>query len=360
VGQFAAQTAHGLAEFGHSVHIFSRVSLQPRAEGIQEHVLGDADETDLIGAVRAFTLTASTAFQAYIPPDENVVLLGCEWSAIPSLQILGALRHLPALLVLHSLERQRSDMSSMLSQQISAIEAEGIVQAKTVFARGAATVEFARRVAPDFAQKITALVDVFDAAPFRKALDAGAVKAKYQIGPVDPTVLFCGVLDENHGPDLLIKAVPAILKKHKQVHFVFVGDGPLFWMLRIYARYLGLDHAVRVTGHLAGEPLNELMQACDLVVSPSRAATEPWPILAGWSAGKAVLATKEMAGPLIDHEDNGVLLLPLPDSCAWGVGRVLDDPYLWGRIVENGRAKLNTQFGFDALARQIAAALQAL
>ena len=47
-----------------------------------------------------------------------------------------------------------------------------------------------------------------------------------------------------------IKAASAILKKHPQARFVFVGDGPLFWMLRIYARYLNLDHAVRITGHL--------------------------------------------------------------------------------------------------------------
>ncbi len=43
-------------------------------------------------------------------------------------------------------------------------------------------------------------------------VDAGSVKRGYAIGPVDPTVLFCGRLEHQKGPDLLVEAVPAVLR----------------------------------------------------------------------------------------------------------------------------------------------------
>ena len=106
----------------------------------------------------------------------------------------------------------RSDMSTPVSRTIDALEIQGLHLAKTVLVLGSATADVARRLMPDFALKIAPAADSFPAANFQKELDAGAVKARYLIGPVGPTILFVGVMDEDHGPDLLIKAVPAILK----------------------------------------------------------------------------------------------------------------------------------------------------
>src|SRR4029079_6689864 len=97
-------------------------------------------------------------------------------------------------------------------------------------------------------------------------------------------ILFIGELDDRHGPDALIKSVPTILKNHKQARFVFVGDGALQWPLRVHARYLLLEHAVRIVGHLSGDPLYDLIQSCDIVCVPSRAKTDDWPVLAAWAA----------------------------------------------------------------------------
>ena len=361
VGKFAASCARLFAAGGHQVIAFVRHALNVSGPGILQQELNSPGEPDIIDAVRAFTLLAIPAFNASIPADQtDVILVGCEWSSIPALQVIGAFRGLPMLLCLQTLERQRSDMSSDQSKQIEGFEIQGIHQAGMVLLRGAKTVAAAREIAAHakgIESKLHVLAEPFPIIEFQKPLDAGAVKAKYLIGPVDPTFLFVGPLNEDHGPDLLMKAIPEILKTHKQARFIFVGDGPLFWMLRIYSRYLSLDHAVRIAGHLEGESLHELMQAADVVVLPARKSVGTWPILAAWAAGKVVIASHESAGELVAHEENGLLIYPMPDSCAWGACRILDDTSLWSKLVENGKSKINSEFGEQSLSAQLQKAL---
>lgn len=357
VGRFAASAARGLAADGHTVLLLSRQALNVSAENVTTHVIKSESEGDLIGDIRAFTLGVYGAFTGLVPhTQDDIVLVGCEWSAIPALQIISALRAAPILLCFQTLERQRSDMTSRESKQIEEFEIQGIRQAKSVLVRGEKTAELAIKIAgldSTAAKRVEVLADSFPVESFRRALDVGAVKARHMIGPVDPTFLFVGPLDEDHGPDLLMKAIPIILKAHGQARFIFVGEGPLFWMLRIYTRYLNLEHAVRILGHLEGAALNEIVQAADIIIAPERKTGDNWPILAGWAAGKAVVASHEAAQGLITHEQNGVLIYPLADSCAWGACQILKDTELWSRLVENGKEKISVDMGEKALAAQL-------
>lgn len=175
---------------------------------------------------------------------------------------------------------------------------------------------------------------------FASNLDPGAVKARYQVGPVDPTILFVGDLDDRHGPDLCVRAMPAILKNHPQARLVIVGDGPLLWPLRVMSRYMLLDHAIRIVGHVGGRDVRELIAAADIIVVPSRVQTEDWQILAGWSARRPVVATHDVAHALCRCEEDAVLIYPNPGSCVWGVERVLCDLDFGRRLGERGYEKV--------------------
>src|SRR5262249_14448589 len=78
-----------------------------------------------------------------------------------------------------------------------------------------------------------------------------------------------------------------------QARVLVVGDGDLYWPIRVHSRYLLLDHAVRLPGHLDSDAVDELIQAADIIAVPSRDSTPWWPILAGWAAGRPVLATHD-------------------------------------------------------------------
>jgi glycosyltransferase involved in cell wall biosynthesis len=162
--------------------------------------------------------------------------------------------------------------------------------------------------------------------------------------------VFVGDLDERYGPDLLIKAMPAVLKNHKQARLVIVGEGQLYWPLRVYTRYLLLEQAVRLVGHVDGPALQELIQAADIVAVPSRDATPWWPIQAAWAARRPVVATHQTAPTLLEHERDAVLVYPSENSCVWGIERILYDAGLRQKLAEHGSDKLDERFGWGSVA----------
>ena len=179
---------------------------------------------------------------------------------------------------------------------------------------------------------------------FVSDLDPGTVKARYLVGPIDPTLLFVGDLDERHAPDLLIRAMPGLLKKHAQARLIIVGDGPLLWPLRVMSRYMLLDYAVRIPGHIGGREVRELIAASDVMVVPSRAATEDWQILSGWSARRPVVATRAVANGLCAHEENSLLVEAETTALEAALDRVLSDPAFGHRIGDKGHRKVLQDF----------------
>ena len=90
-----------------------------------------------------------------------------------------------------------------------------------------------------------------------------------------------------------------------------------------------------------------------MVVVPSRQQTPWWPVLAGWAAGRPVVATHPAAPGLMEHEQTGVLCYPSENSLVWGVERVLFDADLRSGMAEKGRDKLEEGFGWNRVAEQV-------
>ena len=78
-------------------------------------------------------------------------------------------------------------------------------------------------------------------------IDPWEVKRGYNIGPMDPTVLFSGRMVYQKGPDILIEAIPSILNYYGNAKFIFAGDGEMRAQAEQRAHQLGVAHAdVRV------------------------------------------------------------------------------------------------------------------
>jgi glycosyltransferase involved in cell wall biosynthesis len=184
-------------------------------------------------------------------------------------------------------------------------------------------------------------------------IDPASVRSMYSIGPIDPMVLFVGRMVYQKGPDLLIEAIPHILRFYPNAKFVFAGDGQMRWGLEDKVRHMGLSHATRFLGSLNGWRLTDLYKASDVVCVPSR--NEPFGIviLEAWSAGKPVVASSN-GGPseIIWHDVNGLKIYPHPDSIAWGLGTLFTDFEHARWMGRNGRVAVESAFSWDVVADQ--------
>src|SRR5262245_32591031 len=295
IGRHAAEVARRLAERGRLVHLFCSQPFDLAGPGLRVQAVGTADEGDAIARAKEFVRRAGNAFMQAVPAGQEASVIAYEWTAAGVIPLLRGLRNQHGVLSLHSIERQRSDLSAEVSRQIDEIEREALEAASRVLVQDAATGERVRLWLPACGERLVTSRERFPVEQFESSLDPGAVKARYQVGPIDPVLLFVGDLDERYGPDVLLKAMPAILRHHPQARLVIVGDGQLQWPLRVYARYLLLEYAVRIVGSVVGRQLQELVAASDVVCVPSRESTPWWPILAGWAAKKPVVASHEAA-----------------------------------------------------------------
>jgi len=188
---------------------------------------------------------------------------------------------------------------------------------------------------------------------FNGQVDAGAVKRRYGIGPLEPTVLFCGRLTVQKGPDLLLESVPGLLRHYPSVKVMFAGDGHMRRELEARACRLGVAHATRFLGYRNGGELIDLYKACDVVCLPSR--NEPFGITAleGWAAHKPVVAS-ENGGPseFIWHNVNGLKVYPNANSIGWGLGTLFTN-FEWARWMgTNGHRAVESAFTWDIIAQK--------
>ena len=182
-------------------------------------------------------------------------------------------------------------------------------------------------------------------------IDPAAVRKFYGVAPMDSLVLFVGRMVYQKGPDLLVEAIPHVLKHHHNTKLIFVGDGEMRWGVEQRAQDLGVGQVTNFLGYHNGWRLIDLYKACDLVCVPSR--NEPFGIviLESWSAGKPVVASSNGGpGEIIWHDVNGLKIYPNPDSVAWGISKAFSDFEHSRWMGKNGRIAVETAFSWDIIA----------
>ncbi len=177
-------------------------------------------------------------------------------------------------------------------------------------------------------------------------LDAGQVKKRYGIHPLAPLVLFIGRLVYQKGADLLVEAIPQVLKRRWDVQFIIAGKGDMRQELEERCRTL----PVRFTGYISDEEYRELLNACDLVVIPSR--NEPFGLVLteAWSAERCVVATD--VGGLSENIDDFIDGIKVPvraDSLAWAISYIIEDPVRIRAMGLAGKRKVLSQFNWGEI-----------
>ncbi len=361
VAVHVTELAAALARQGHEVHVFTR-----RAPGQSDYACVDGVHyyrcaykphrefvDDINNMCRAFVHRLFGVEDSTGQPFE--IVHAHDWLCANAMIWIKKGRERRGILTIHATEYGRSGnlFHDGRSKRIRHQERAGCDWADHVIGVSGATcaeVQWMYEV-PDW--KLSVVHNGVNRHRFAGPVDVEQARRRYQVGPMDPVALFCGRLDYQKGPDILLEAFPAALQQHPPAKLVFAGDGGMRRQLEQRAHQLGIADAVRLLGQRSGDELVEVFRMADVACVPSR--NEPFGIvvLEAWAAGKPVLATHN-GGPaeFVDHEINGLKIYDSAESVAWGLQQIFGDFDRARQMGQRGLDAVRYGFTWDAVAQQ--------
>ena len=365
VAVHVTELAAALERKGHEVHVFTRMGHGQRhyevIDGVHYHRCPFRLDRDFVEE----TNEMCRSFVHHILETETYmgaafdVIHAHDWMTANAMIWLRMNRRRKYVFTIHSTEYGRcgNNFFGGRSASIRDIERAGINWADKaiVVSSGLKREIMWMYEAPDW--KVEVVFNGVNLRQFDGWIDPFDVKRRFGMGPMDPTVLFCGRMVYQKAPDLMVQAIPYILRYHPASKFIFVGDGEMKQHAQWLSHHLGVAHATRFTGHKSNGELGDLYKACDVVCVPSRNEPFGLVVLEGWSAGKPVVVTKN-GGPdeYVWHEVNGLKIYPDPESIAWGIGTLFTN-FEWARWMgRNGRIAVESAFTWDAVSDRVLSA----
>ncbi|OYW00572.1 MAG: hypothetical protein B7X11_04440 [Acidobacteria bacterium 37-65-4] len=178
-------------------------------------------------------------------------------------------------------------------------------------------------------------------APDRLEVNTSSAITRNAFGITDNQAVIgvIGRLAPGKGLEVILDSFPGVLAKHPQARLLIVGDGPEADSLKSMQANLGLTGKVIFTGFR--QDIGNILNACDLVVSPTLREGLSVSILEAMALSKPIVTTDISSNKeLVEHMVSGILIPPL-DAAALtqAIISLIDDP---------GRAE---QFGENAFAK---------
>jgi phosphatidylinositol alpha-1,6-mannosyltransferase len=177
-----------------------------------------------------------------------------------------------------------------------------------------------------------------------------------RIGNLDrPRLLTVGRISASErykGHDLVIQALPSLLRTSAQVQYLIAGDGDDLPRLRLLAADLGVTDHVVFLGHVAHSDLPDLYRLADLYVMPSSGEGFGIVYLEAMCCGTPALglAGDGSADPLVDGELG--ILTASPAHLAGDLASALQRNWDHTRLAQQARARFGFQH-FQILIKQL-------
>lgn len=177
---------------------------------------------------------------------------------------------------------------------------------------------------------------------------APADRAELQTPQDVPLLLAMGRLHEAKAHDVALQA----LAKTPDAYLWIAGAGPLEAKLRAMAQALGVAPRVRFLGWRT-DP-SALYRAADICVFPSRYEPLGNVVIQSWAHGLPVIAAASQGPAALVRDGEDGLLVPVDDAdaLAEAIGRLIADPMLRIRLVQNGAERVEAQFSPAAVVAQ--------
>ncbi|HHW13761.1 MAG TPA: glycosyltransferase family 4 protein [Firmicutes bacterium] len=353
------ELSEALAERGHEVHVLtSECAGEPQdaqRSGVWVHRTrsGYPATTDFYTSVLNLNFAMLERALALGPALEPALLHAHDWLVAYAAAALKHAWRRPLLATIHATEWGRNGgLHNDLSRRISDAEWWLAYEAWRVIACSYHMRDEIHGIFQVPRDKLVVLPNGVRRKLFRRTAAAPAVRARFA-GPGEKLVLFVGRLVREKGPDVLLEAVPKILRYAPGTRFVLAGTGPLAQELRERAAALGVADRVSLPGFVDDATRNALLATADVAVYPS--TYEPFGIVAleAMAAGTPVVVsdTGGMA-EIVVHGVNGLKAFPGdPNSLADNVLTLLHQPDLARELAEQALEDVRECYDWAGIAR---------
>ncbi|MCL7410861.1 MAG: glycosyltransferase family 4 protein [Methanosarcinaceae archaeon] len=357
IAPHVTEIAETLADKGHEVHIFTRKGWYRDYDEINGVHYQRCSHDQSGNVVHQMDRMCDSMVDKFGEVKKEFgdfdILHGHDWHPVTALNRIKEQYGQPYALTYHSTEwgRNGNQLGDWYeAREISHREWLGGYEASKVIIT---TDHFKQEVQqqysiPDY--KISVIPNGIFPGKIEKDVNEGAIKERFGIHPLAPVVLFVGRMNYQKGVDMLIRAIPQVLRENWGAHFVFIGEGEMKTYCENLAFQLGIQNSCHFLGYASNEVHMDWVNACNIVSVPSR--NEPFGIvvLEAWDASKPVIATD--AVHLVDNFSNGIVGYKTPESIAWGINYAmggLDSSTKQMGI--NGKKLIDTKYNWDIVAK---------
>ncbi|MGE5578844.1 MAG: glycosyltransferase family 4 protein [Bacillota bacterium] len=167
-----------------------------------------------------------------------------------------------------------------------------------------------------------------------------------------PLVIFVGRLVPEKGPQVLVDALPDVLREFPAAELILAGDGPMEGEIRRRVYQAGLGKVVTLAGRLDDKGLARLYERAWVAAFPS--SYEPFGIVALEAMATGVPCIAGDAGGLrevVRNGETGVLVRPDdPDALAFAVKTLLRDRSMAARLARTAKDRVSRDYSWDDIA----------
>ncbi len=203
--------------------------------------------------------------------------------------------------------------------------------------------------------KIEMIPNGIDAREFMPATQEQKYLARAKLGIAEGDFVIGGVgrlvAQKNFG--LLLDIAARLKNENQKILFVIAGSGPQETELRAQAANLGVEHRVRLLGHVSDRV--SLYHAFDALLMPSNFEGTPMTLLEAMASGLPVVASRVDGIAEVCTSGFDALLLPPGDAPAFtsALERLIQDAGLREALSVNARRTILSRYDIHFLVRQV-------
>ena len=170
-----------------------------------------------------------------------------------------------------------------------------------------------------------------------------------------PVVVYTGNLAGYQGVDLLLDAVPVLLRRRPDARVLIVGgEATQIAAMKAMLAERGHAGAVLFAGQQPASRMRTWMALGDLLVSPRRGGRNtPLKLYSYMASGVPIVATDLPTHTQVLDPDTAVLCVPTPEALGTAMADVLDAPATYESLAANARRRVEEQYSPAAFQRKL-------